>query len=173
MQLDKLRPEDLPRETEALAELLHACVHAGASVGFVLPFSVAEARAVWSERVAPGLAAGTRHLIVARVNGRLAGTVQLDLDMPPNQRHRCVASRLLVHPNARRQGVGRKLMVALERVARGEGRTLITLDTRRGDGAEPLYRGLGFEVAGIIPRYAKAPDSDSLEDTIYMFKELI
>ena len=35
MQLDKLRPEDLPRETEALAELLHACVHAGASVGFV------------------------------------------------------------------------------------------------------------------------------------------
>jgi ribosomal protein S18 acetylase RimI-like enzyme len=68
--------------------------------------------------------------------------------------------------------VGRKLMVALERVAKGEGRTLITLDTRRGDAAEPLYRGLGYEVAGIIPRYARAPEAERLDDTIYMFKEL-
>jgi hypothetical protein len=168
MQLDKLRPEDLPREAEAL----YACVNAGGSIGFVLPFAMAEARAFWNERVAPSLAAGTRHLIVARVNGRLAGAVQLILDTPPNQGHRCEASKLLVHPNARRQGVGRKLMVALERVARGEGRTLITLDARRGDAAEPLYRGLGYEVAGIIPRYSRAPDSDRLEDTVYMYKEL-
>lgn len=173
MQLDKLRPEDLPRETEALAELLHACVHAGASIGFVLPFGIAEARAYWRDRVARDLAAGTRHLIVARVNGRLVGAVQLGLDTPANQRHRCEASKLLVHPKARRQGVGRKLMVALERVARGEGRTLVTLDTRRGDGAEPLYRGLGYEVAGVIPRYCRAPDSDRLEDTVYMYKELL
>jgi ribosomal protein S18 acetylase RimI-like enzyme len=172
MQLDKLRPEDLPRETEALAELLHACVHAGASVNFVLPFGMPEARAFWSGKVAAGLAAGTRHLIVARVNGKLVGTVQLDLDMPPNQRHRCEASKLLVHPKARRQGVGRKLMVALERVAKGEGRSLITLDTRRGDAAEPLYRGLGYEVAGIIPGYSKAPDAERLDDTIYMYKQL-
>lgn len=172
MQLDKLRPEDLPRETEALAELLHACVHAGASVGFILPFGIAEARAFWRERVAPGLSAGTRHLIVARVNGRLAGAVQLELDTLPDQRHRCEASKLLVHPNARRQGVGRKLMVALERVARSEGRTLITLDTRRGGAAEPLYRGLGYDVAGVIPRHCRAPDSDRLEDRVYMYKEL-
>ncbi len=172
MQLDKLRPEDLPRETEALAELLHACVHAGASVNFVLPFAIAEARAFWTAEVAPALVAGTRHLIVARISGKLVGSVQLDLDMPPNQRHRCEASKLLVHPSARRQGVGRKLMVALERVAKGEGRTLITLDTRRGDSAEPLYRGLGYEVAGIIPGYARAPDAERLDDTIYMYKSL-
>jgi ribosomal protein S18 acetylase RimI-like enzyme len=155
-----------------LAELLHACVHAGASVSFVLPFAMPEARAFWTAKVAPGLTAGTRHLIVARVSGKLVGTVQLDLDTPPNQRHRCEASKLLVHPKARRQGVGRKLMVALERVARAEGRTLITLDTRRGDAAEPLYRGLGYEVAGIIPRYARATDAERLDDTIYMYKEL-
>jgi hypothetical protein len=172
MQLDKLRPEDLPREAEALAELLHACVHAGASVGFVLPFAMPEARAFWNNNVAPSLAAGTRLLIVARLNGKLAGTVQLNLDTMPNQRHRCEASKLLVHPKARRQGVGRKLMVALERVARSEGRSLITLDTRRGDPSEPLYRGLGYEVAGIIPRYCRAPDTERLDDTVYMYKEL-
>lgn len=172
MQLDKLRPEDLPRETEALAALLHACVHAGASVNFVLPFAMPEARAFWNNKVAPDLAAGTLRLIVARMNGRLVGTVQLDLAMPPNQGHRCEASKLLVHPSARRQGVGRKLMVALERVAKSEGRSLITLDTRRGDAAEPLYRGLGYEVAGIIPRYARAPNAERLDDTVYMYKEL-
>ncbi len=172
MQLDKLRAEDLPRETEALAELLHVCVHAGASINFVLPFTMAEARDFWRVKVAPGLAAGTRHLIVAHMDGELVGSVQLALDMPPNQRHRCEASKLLVHPDARRQGVGRKLMVALERVAKSEGRSLITLDTRRGDGAEPLYRGLGYQIAGIIPRYARAPDADRLDDTVIMFKEL-
>lgn len=172
MQLDKLRAEDLPRETEALAELLHTCVHAGASINFVLPFTMAEARDFWRAKVAPGLAAGTRHLIVAHMDGELVGSVQLALDMPPNQRHRCEASKLLVHPDARRQGVGRKLMVALERVAKSEGRRLITLDTRRGDGAEPLYRGLGYQIAGIIPRYARAPDADRLDDTVIMFKEL-
>ncbi len=172
MQLDKLRAEDLPREIEALAELLHACVHAGASISFVLPFGMNEAREFWRAKVAPGLAAGTRHLIVAHMDGELVGAVQLDLDTPPNQRHRCEVSKLLVHPDARRQGVGRKLMVAAERVAKGEGRGLITLDTRRGDAAEPLYRGLGYEVVGIIPRYAKAPDADRLDDTVVMFKEL-
>jgi ribosomal protein S18 acetylase RimI-like enzyme len=172
MQLDKLRAEDLARETEALAELLHACVHDGASINFVLPFTMQEARAFWREKVAPGLAAGTRHLIVAHQGGDLVGTVQLDLDMPPNQRHRCEISKLLVHANARRQGVGHKLLVAAERVARSEGRSLITLDTRRGDAAEQLYRGVGYQIAGIIPRYARATDSDRLDDTVVLYKEL-
>ncbi|HNB26634.1 MAG TPA: GNAT family N-acetyltransferase [Alphaproteobacteria bacterium] len=172
MQLDKLRAEDLPREIEALAELLHHCVHAGASVSFVLPFTMHDARAYWREQVAPGLKAGTRHLIVAHLDGELVGTVQLSLDTPPNQRHRCEVSKLLVHRDARRQGVGNKLLVAAERVAKGEGRSLITLDTKRGDGAETLYRGLGYQIAGIIPRYAKAPDADRLDDTVIMYKEL-
>ena len=77
-----------------------------------------------------------------------------------------------MHSDARRQGVGNKLLVAAERVAKGEGRSLITLDTRRGDGAEALYRGLGYQIAGIIPRYAKAPDADRFDDTVIMYKEL-
>lgn len=172
MQLDKLRAEDVPREIEALAELLHHCVHAGASISFILPFSMHEARAYWRDVVAPALAAGKRHLIAAHLDGDLVGTVQLDFDMPANQRHRCEVGKLLVHPEARRQGVGNKLLMAAERVAKSEGRSLITLDTRRGDAAEMLYRNLGYEIAGVVPRYAKAPDSDRLEDAVIMYKEL-
>ena len=45
---------------DRLAEILHACVHEGASVGFVLPFGVEDARAFWLERVAPAHATGKR-----------------------------------------------------------------------------------------------------------------
>ena len=71
-----------------LAGVLHAAVHAGASVSFILPFSAAEALAFWHETVLRGLAAGTRRVVVARSGGRIVGTVQVDLATPPNQVHR-------------------------------------------------------------------------------------
>jgi hypothetical protein len=63
-------------------------------------------------------------------------------------------------------------MVALEAVARSEGRTLLTLDTVTGSHAEALYRSLGYVVAGVIPRYARASLSADLEATTIMYKEL-
>jgi ribosomal protein S18 acetylase RimI-like enzyme len=172
MQIEDLSPANLAHEIDALAGLLHACVHAGASISFILPFPLDEARAFWRGKVAPGLFAGTRHLLVARGNGRVLGAVQLGFDLPPNQRHRAEVSKLLVHPDARRQGIARRLMVELERVARAEGRSLLTLDTREGDAAEPLYRALGYQTVGVIPRYARAPESERLDGTVIMFKEL-
>ena len=94
-------------DLDALAEVLHAAVHDGASVSFVLPFSVEEARGFWRERVLPAVESGGRRMWVARLEGRLVGTVQLILDTPPNQRHRAEIAKLLVHPVARRRGVGR------------------------------------------------------------------
>ena len=40
-----LDPTSFAEATGRLAEILHACVHEGASVGFILPFDVGEARA--------------------------------------------------------------------------------------------------------------------------------
>ena len=40
-------------------------------------------------------------------------------------------------------------------LARGLG--LLTLDTKTGDGAEALYRSLGFHELGVIPDYALDP----------------
>ena len=135
----------------ALAELLHACVHGGASVNFVLPFPMAEAEAFWRERVQPAVAAGTHTLLVAQADGRIAGSVQLATQTPPNQPHRAEVTKLLVHPAFRRRGIGRALMLALEDTARGRGRSLVTLDTTTGGAAEPLYAGLGYVAAGMIP----------------------
>jgi len=152
--------------------VLHAAVHAGASVSFVLPFSLDDARAFWRDQVLPRAAAGTRRVLVARVERRIVGTVQLDLATPPNQRHRAEVLKLLVHPDARRRGIARALMLAIEDVARAEGRTLLTLDTRTGDAAEPLYLSRGYIAAGKIPGYALAPDGGALEATTILYKEL-
>jgi len=157
---------------DELAGILHAAVHAGASVSFILPFSLDDARAFWRDQVVPRVAAGTRRVLVARLGSRIVGTVQLDLATPPNQAHRAEVLKLLVHPDARRQGVARALMIAVEGVARDANRTLLTLDTRTGDLAEPLYLSMGFLRVGVIPNYARAPHSPELEPTTILYKQL-
>jgi len=168
----ELKPDDLPAALEGLVDLLHATVHGGASVGFILPFSSTDSQRFWEDKIFPALDGGRRLLFVAETGGRIVGTVQLDIDLFPNQAHRGEVVKLLVHPDCRRRGIARKLMVVLERRARELGRSLLTLDTRTGDTAEPLYRSLSYETAGIIPDYCRAPESDRLDSTTYMYKAL-
>jgi len=163
---------DEARDIDELSAVLHRCVHAGASVSFVLPFSLEDATAFWREQVLPVVRRGTRRVLVARVDGAIAGTVQLDLDTPPNQPHRAEVKKLLVDPRARRRGVARALMAAAENEARAAKRTLLTLDTAVGSFAEPLYRSMGYTAAGVIPRYAYNHDGSAIESTVVMWKAL-
>jgi len=162
----------LTRDIEMLAEVLRAVVYDGAGVSFVVPFSLEEAREFWVSKVLPGVRAGTRHVLLARTDGRIVGTVQIDLAAPPNQRHRADVLKLLVHPDARRQGIARALMLALEPLARSAGKTLLTLDTWTGGHAEVLYRSLGYVTVGVIPRYARGSLTPALEPATFMYKEL-
>ena len=159
-------------DLDMLADVLHAVVHDGAGVSFVVPFTMDEARQFWVDKVAPGVREGTRHVLVARDAGRIVGTVQFELAWPPNQLHRAEVAKLLVHPVARRRGVARALMLALESLARAQGRTLLTLDTWTGGHAESLYRSLGYVVVGVIPRFARGSTTTALEPTTIMYKEL-
>ncbi|PTW62319.1 acetyltransferase (GNAT) family protein [Breoghania corrubedonensis] len=153
-------------------DLLKACVDAGASVNFIVPFSVGEAAAYWRGKILPGLGAGKRVMLAVDVEGRLAGTVNLDLDTPPNQTHRAEVSKLLVHPDFRRRGIARMLMEAVEDHAHQGGRTLLTLDTRTGDTAEPLYTSMGYVTVGVIPDYCRDADGKGLSGTTIMYKTI-
>jgi GNAT superfamily N-acetyltransferase len=164
---------DAERIVADLAGLLHACVQAGASIGFVLPFAVSEAEAYWRNKVFPGVAAGGVVLLVAEIEGRLAGTAQLDHDTPANQPHRAEVRKVLVHPDFRRRGLARALMASVEQRAIDLGRSLLTLDTRTGDAAEPLYASLGFRTTGVIPGYClDALDTSKRDSTTIMYKVL-
>lgn len=167
-----LSSDDAERVLHDLIALLRDAVEGGASVGFVLPLDDAELETYWR-----GIIDDVRHerrwLWVTRdANGRVVGSVQLTPEKRGNGAHRAEVNKLLVHRDARRQGLGRALMAALETYTRSTGRTLLVLDTRTGDSAEPLYLSLGFKVAGVIPNYAISPDSQTLDGSTFMYKIL-
>lgn len=153
-----------------LAEILVACVDAGASVHFLPPLAPERARGFWRQ-VAADVALGKRLLLAAWSGGVLVGTVQLDLGTPENQPHRAELAKLLVHPDARRRGIGRALMQRAEQAAQRVGRSLLVLDTVAGDAGDALYRSLGWHEAGRIPGYALGADR-ALHDTLYFWKRL-
>jgi ribosomal protein S18 acetylase RimI-like enzyme len=171
IKIAALAPATLAKNLERLAQILQACVHEGASIGFIMPFERSEARAYWLERVAGPQAAGVKIVLIATLGGDVAGTAQLDLDSMPSKRHHAEVSKVLVDPGFRRAGVGRALMREIERSAAKEGRWLLTLDTA-GDAAEALYRSLGYRLAGAIPNYARNAFEESYDATRLMYKDL-
>ena len=174
IRIERWRPDRsrVSEEIAMLAGVLHACVHAGASVSFVLPFPMRDAIAFWRDKILPAVESSSCCVLMARSGERIIGTVQLDLATPPNQAHRAEARKLLVHPEWRRRGIARRLMLEIEEWARELGRSLITLDTVSGGLAEPLYESIGYVPVGVIPRYARKADSEELEGTVVMYKEL-
>jgi ribosomal protein S18 acetylase RimI-like enzyme len=152
-------------QIDELATVLIDCVEGGASVSFMHPLSRERALAFW-RRVAQGVAADERALIVAEDVRGLCGTVQLVLDQPENQPHRAELSKMLVHRRARRQGLGAALMRAAEAAARDCGKTLLVLDTAN-DEAERLYERLGWTRVGVIPDYALLPHGGLCGTTVY------
>lgn len=172
LRISEVSAEDLEARLDEYTDLLHVCVLDGASVNFILPYSREEAESFWRKKVLGPLKAGGLVVFAAEMDGRIVGSVQLDSDTPPNQAHRVEARKLLVHPAHRRQGHARALMAVLEKRAQAMGRTLITLDTRTGDKAEPLYLSLGYIVAGRIPNFCRDTIVDRLDPTTIMYKQL-
>jgi GNAT superfamily N-acetyltransferase len=169
----RLHADDMTLRLEALGAILSACVHGGASVNFVVPFTPGDGAAWWERRILPGVAAGTVVLLAALDGDHPVGTVALNMDTPPNQRHRADVTKLLVHPDARRRGIARALMTAIEAEARARGLSLLTLDTVTGSAAERLYAGLGWQTAGVIPDYAVDPLGGPRRDpSTFMYKRL-
>jgi hypothetical protein len=164
--------DDVARQARELGALLHACVHDGASISFILPFTPDDGAAFWTNKVLPEVREGRMALLVARQGDAIVGSVQLDYGTPPNQPHRAEVRKLLVHPDCRRRGIAKALMAELERLASRLGRRLITLDTRTGDKAEPLYASLGYKTVGVIPGYCRDPFENRLDSTTIMYKTL-
>ena len=151
---------------EQLAGVLIDCVDGGASVSFMHPLSRDRAVAFW-RRMAHGVAAAERALLVAEDAHGVCGTVQLSFDLPENQPHRADVSKMLVHRRVRRQGLGAALMRAAETTARECGKTLLVLDAVTGGDAARLYERLGWTRVGDIPDYALFPQGGLCSTTVY------
>ena len=159
--------EGLDGLVPALTELLREAVNGGASLGFLPPVALEEGRKYWLS-VRRELLAGTRLLLVARRDGRVAGAGQLTLPVWPNARHRAEVQKVFVDAGLRGRGIGRALMSAIHDTARMHGRSLLVLNTRHGGPAERFYKTLGYRPVGVIPGYTVGPAGESYDDlTLY------
>jgi GNAT superfamily N-acetyltransferase len=166
IEVRRLRPAEAREQLDALAGVLADCVAGGASVGYMDPFSHADARAVYEDYVRDA-ERGRRIILGAFLDGNLVGTAQLVVAVPPNQPHRADVARVLVHRSARRRGFAQRLMEQLEQEARAEGKTLLVLDAVTGGDAARLYERLGWNEVGVIPNYALYPDGQFCDTTVF------
>jgi GNAT superfamily N-acetyltransferase len=153
-------------QIDELASVLIDCVLGGASVSFMHPLTRERAVAFW-RRVARGVDAGHRALLIAEDANGICGTVQLVFDLPENQPHRADLSKMLVHRRARRQGLGAALMRAADATARECGKSLLVLDAVTDGDAARLYERLGWTRVGVIPGYALLPRGGFCDTTVY------
>jgi GNAT superfamily N-acetyltransferase len=154
---------------DELCEVLVDCVEGGASVSFMLPFGRADGRKFF-DKVIASVARDETVLVVAKLDGRIVGSVQVGLDMPPNQPHRGDIRKLLVHRAARRHGLGDALMQRAEAEAKARGRSLLVLDTADA-AAERLYVRAGWQRVGAVPDYAMWPQGGFC-DTVFFWKRI-
>ena len=99
-----------------------------------------------------------RRLVVGRLDGVIAGSVQLSR-APRNNEAQAFAgtvSAAFVAPWARGRGIGRGIVSELERLARELGLAVLNLDLRdTQQAAIGLYESLGYQRWGIHPCYAQ------------------
>jgi len=166
LEIRRLAGAELEARLDGLARVLADCVCGGASVGYLAPFSQADARAEF-ERWAAEAAQGRRVILAAFAEGELVGTAQLILGLPANQPHRADVARVLVHRSARRRGIAQQLMERAEAEARAEGKALLVLDAVSDGDAARLYARLGWTTVGVIPGYARFPDGRPCDTTVF------
>jgi acetyltransferase len=166
VDISRLDESGARRHLDDLTALLCDTVDHGASVGFLRPLEQAVAREYWQEVLA-AIVKGHRILLLARADGCVAGSVQLDLATRPNGRHRAEVQKLIVLSRYRRQGIARRLMEAIERAARAASRSLLVLDTEAGSGAVPFYEALEWHRVGSIPDFALSTDGVPTPNIIY------
>jgi GNAT superfamily N-acetyltransferase len=168
--IERLKPPVCEADLRSLALLLVDAVESGAAVSFLAPLTPEQSEDWWRKTLSAPISGAI--FLVARDAEGIVGTVQLHPAWAPNQPHRADVTKLLVHRRGRRSGIGTRLMQSLEMEAGTAGFRLLTLDSKRGDTAESLYRRLGWTTVGTIPRFALDPDGVTRHDTVIFYKEL-
>jgi len=165
-EIRELDAAEAERRLPELAEVLVDAVDGGASVNFLRGLTPQAAEGFWRTQL-PSLQAGSRRLLVAEVDGRIAGTVVLTFAHQPNQPHRAEISKMLVHRRCRKRGLGARLLSGAEATAARHGRTLLMLDTESGSAGERLYTRAGWVRVGEVPGYALSVDGVPTPATIF------
>ena len=147
---EKLKPAD----RHDLCDAAEAAILEGGGFGWLTPPPREVLETYWRGV----LAVPERSLLIARLDGVVAGSAQLVRPTRNNeaQAHAATLTTAFVAPWARSHGVARALVLAVEETARAEGYAVLNLDVRETQTAAiALYENLGYKRWGAHPHYAR------------------
>ncbi|MFF9016031.1 GNAT family N-acetyltransferase [Streptomyces sp. NPDC014870] len=146
-------PDDAtPRLRRALAACWVEVTNAGGAAGF--PFAPVDAATVVPalDRLAQSLSPDTSRLLLASLDGELAGWLNVRRDRFELIAHWGTVHHVQTRTDVRGRGVGRALLEEVRRVAKEEmGLEQLRLAARGGAGLEDFYGRLGWREVGRWP----------------------
>jgi GNAT superfamily N-acetyltransferase len=144
-----------------------AVTNAGGAAGFPFPPVNASHIAPAVDTLADRLDPQGSRILLARINGTLAGWVVLSRDPSPLIAHWGTVNHLQTQPEHRYQGIGSALMRRLRQVARDEmGIEQLHLAARGGAGLEDFYARLGWQEVGRWPGKLRIAPDDARDEVL-------
>lgn len=120
-----------------------------------------------AERLIAGLDPERGRLLVATMDGTLAGWLIIRRDPHPLIAHCGVVNHVQTHPHFRRQGIGAALMTRVREIATDDMKLeQLQLSAREGLGLEQFYRSLGWTEVGRWPGALRVAPGDDRDDIL-------
>jgi GNAT superfamily N-acetyltransferase len=147
------RPEDVTPETaRELVGCWMAVANSGGAVGFAFPPVDVNDVGPVADGLIASLDPSYNRLLLARLDGTLAGWLNVSRHRDRLVPHWGVVKRVQTHPSFRGRGIGTALMNHVRRLARDEmGLEQLRLEARGGEGLEEFYGKLGWTEVGRWP----------------------
>jgi len=168
------RPDDAdPALRQELTSCWIAVTNAGGAAGFPFPPVNASHVAPAVDALAASLDPQRSRILLARVNGTLAGWVVLSRHLSPLVAHWGTVNHLQTDLGFRSQGIGSALMRRLRLVACKEmGLEQLHLAARGGVGLEEFYGRLGWREVGRWPGKLRLAPDDTRDEILMMLAPL-
>lgn len=150
-RLESLTPSDL----NDLCDATEAAIENGGGFGWVKVPARDSMERYWQGVIA----APTRWLFIARLDGVICGTTQVVLPPSNNeaQGHTVTLTTNFIAPWARGHGLSKMLLEKVEATCRERGFAVINLDVRETmDAAIALYESMGYQKFGEHPHSVRA-----------------
>jgi len=162
-----------PAIREEMTECWITVTNAGGAAGFPFPPVDAGQVAPAVDALAACLEPRRARILLARVNGALAGWVVINGNLNPVAAHWGTVNHLQTHPAYRGRGIGSALMHRLRQVARDEmGLEQLHLEARSGMGLEDFYTRLGWKEIGRWPGALRIAPDDSRDEILMVLTPL-
>ncbi|MFF8838214.1 GNAT family N-acetyltransferase [Streptomyces sp. NPDC015130] len=158
---------------QALAECWTEVSDAGGAAGFPFPPVDPSEVAAAVDRIVTALTPATGRIVVATLDGALAGWLHLRRDPHPLVSHWGTLHHVQTRLGVRGRGIGAGLVGQARVIARDEmGLEQLRLAARGGEGLEEFYGRLGWREAGRWPNALRLAPGDDRDEVLMVLSPL-